>query len=242
MPNRTMRTAAALLLATLWLPAQEAVSTPPKSSQGAPPLVVTMDFAGGSMAKFVAWIRGAEPNANIVVASRAEEAIVPSMEFRSVGLEQALECACLIAEGPVEVRVKGFSGRGAPIYTILARERRAADAATRRQEADGATVQRVFTLNNLTRPRVGADVVPLRVETVLSAIELVTTEDGKVPTLRYHADSGLLLVRGTDAQVGNASEALAVLANDLDAREARAQRSGRAPAAAKDLPAPRETR
>ncbi|MBL8728723.1 MAG: hypothetical protein JNM25_09860 [Planctomycetes bacterium] len=224
-----LRTCAALSVVCFCLPAQEATGpTPGRSREKESPVVVSMTFPGGTLAQFVAAVRGAEPNANIVMATRAAEARVPPLELRGAGLEQALESACMVVEGPVEVRVKDSGGQGQPVYTILAMERRQ-PGVVGTPSAD-QVVQRVFTLNNLTMPRgSGLGVEPLAVETILSAVELVTTADGRAPLLRFHKDSGLLLVRGTNEQVANASEALAVMANDLDAREQRARRFGGAP-------------
>ncbi len=236
------RSCAVLFLLSLCLPAQEGEApVPVQRPAKAPPVVVTMTFPGGTLAKFVSAVRAVEPNANIVMATRAAEAMVPPMELRGAGLEQALESACMVVEGPVEVRVKDSGGQGQPVYTILALERRQ-PGVVGPPSAD-QVVQRVFTLNNLTMPRgSGLGVEPLAVETILSAVELVTTADGKSPLLRFHKDSGLLLVRGTNEQVANANEALAVMANDLDAREQRARRFGGPPADGKAPESAKETR
>lgn len=215
--NRTIRTGAVLALLALGLPAQEEQHEPqrPRSE----PVTVTLTFEGGTMAAFVAEVRKVQPTANIVMATRAADAIVPPMELRGAGIEQALVCACTVAEGPVEVRVKDFAGGGRPVYTVLA-----APARVQKQVlgADPDEIeQRVFTLNKLTTARVGVE--PVSVATILSAVEMVTSAAGQAPLLRYHQDSGILLVRGTREQVANASQTLAVLASDLDERETRAR-------------------
>lgn len=245
MPNA--RCLAVLSLLSLCLPAQEPVPpepTPARRAARAEPVGVTLTFPGGSLAAFVQAVRRAVPNANIVMATRAAEAMVPPMELRDAGLEQALDSACMIAEGPVDVRVKDSGGFGQAVYTILAAERKVRDSRSSGAGAQ-ATYQKVFTLNQLTMSRgQGLGVEPLRVESILSALELVTTVDGNSPLLRFHQESGLLLVRGTVEQLDNASEALAVMANDLDTREARARRYGGAsaptsPAAPEPLQEPR---
>lgn len=236
---RTTRMGVSLLLLTLALPAQEtgAVSKQPVRNPE-PPVVLTMAFPGGTMAHFVAALRRVEPNANIVMATRAAEALVPPMELRGAGLEQALESACMVVEGPIDVAVKDSGGGGQPIYTILARDRRREQALVDRDEV----VQRVFTLNQLTMRRPGTSgLEPLATETILSAIELVTTADDKGPLLRYHKDSGLLLVRGTPRQVDAAAEALSVMASDLDQREQMLRAAG-FPAAEPQTPPTEGTR
>ena len=65
--------------------------------------------------------------------------------------------------------------------------------------------------------------VGFRVETILSAIE-AGTQDGKVaPVLRYHRDSGLLIVRGTREQIAIVKDILSSLDRDVETR--RRQRS-----------------
>jgi type II secretory pathway component GspD/PulD (secretin) len=81
----------------------------------------------------------------------------------------------------------------------------------------------VFSLNELTMPRgFGLGIEPLKVESILSAIELATTVNDTTPVIRYHEDSGILVVRGTRQQVDQASEVLQVLARDIERREAHA--------------------
>lgn len=219
---------AACLSSALSLAAQDgrdAVAAPARERPA--PMIVSLAFPGGTLGQFVAAVRQAQPDANIVVVPLAAEVVVPPMEVRRTGLEQALESACLVADGPHEVRVKEFAGPGQPVYTILVNTSRRAEGQARNAATAAAAAQRVFSLNELTRPR-GDGLDPLPVATILSAVELAAGEDGKAPLLRYHADSGLLLVRGTPAQVSHAIEALDVLQRDFEARAAR-QRADRTP-------------
>ena len=225
MSIRAFRAPAALLLLSLCLPAQEAErggpSGPARSdSQEA---VITLSFPGGTMAEFVQAVRTIEPTANIVMASLATDAVLPPIDVRSASLDQVLDCACTVAEGGIEVAVKRFKGPGRSVFTILGRLPRTNRGTTVDQagNAEEAIVQRVFSLNDLTRPRAGGMPAAMPVETVISAVELASTVGGSVPLLRYHSESGLLLVRGTHEQVGYAVEALQVLRDDLSALEFR---------------------
>ena len=229
MPTRTTRLTAAAAVALL-LPLCPAAQDPKpqRAAQSPEPAIVDLDFAGGSLATFVAAVRRAQRDVNIVMAPRADEADVPAMELRGTDIDQALETACMLATGDVEVDVRQIRGRGATIYTILARPRKVRNPNDPEPVPAGQPVQRVFTLNALTMDRAMPDhfvqgaadglVKPLTVEAVLSAVELATTQDGTAPMLRYHQDSGILIVRGTVAQVTAASEVLAVLHEDLERR------------------------
>ena len=240
------RTAAVLFLLTLGLPAQDPPVPAPQSPapQNAGPSgpqnqgevgpgrlkresVVTLAFPGGTLATLVTALRAAEPNnTNIVVAPRAADALIPPMDLRGAGVEQALQSACMVAEGPIEISVKESNGIR-PLYTIIARDRRQQQQQPGFPGQDPDEVfQRVFSLNHLTtRGDVNSGVEALAVETILSAVELATTADGKAPLMRYHKDSGILLVRGTQQQVQRASEVLAVLADDKLGREERTRRN-----------------
>lgn len=227
MSNRTICTAAAALLLCFCLPAQEATEQAPVTSTSqdrqTEPVLINLMFPGGTMAAFLASVRAVVPEANIVPGLHVDEAQVPAMELRSVDLKTALNTACMVATGPVNVRVNATAGGGQWVYTMLARGNRPDDPQA--QPAD-ETVQRVFSLNGLTMSHGPGSVAPLSVESILSAIELVTTADGKGPMLRYHKDSGLLLVRGTQEQVRNAMETLSVLADDLRERNTWARQAG----------------
>ena len=244
------RTAAVLFLMTLSLPAQDPVPAPqnpapqnpgPSGPQNAGPQgpfepnrqrresSVTLAFPGGTLATLVTALRTAEPNTNIVVAPRAGDAVIPPMDLRGAGVEQALQSACMVAEGPNDISVKESNGIR-PVYTIVARERRQQQQPGFPGQDPNEVFQRVFSLNHLTTiGDVNSGVEPLAVQTILSAVELATTADDKAPMMRFHKDSGILLVRGTHQQVQRASEVLAVLADDKVGREDRARRA-RAPA------------
>jgi hypothetical protein len=155
--------------------------------------------------------------------------------LRGVSVDQALECACALAEGPVDVGVKEFRGDGETVYTILARSKARVTAGPDPEEPS----QRVFTLNHLTMPRAGSAVQPLKVESILSAVELATAGEGQPPTIRYHQDSGVLLVRGTRTQVDQASEVIQVLSKDLDNREKRSVEEARPATRGDDAKDPR---
>ena len=212
-----------LFLFTLALPAQEAVTA--EKSQRPAPVVVSTSFAGGTLAEFVAKIRAAEPKANIVVATAAVSAKLPPIELRGAGLEQALEGACAVAEAGFQVRVVEFKGSGEPVYSIIAvRQNQVGQVPTNAKEES----TQVFSLNGLTdKDPFDTQTAPFRVETILSAIEAGTKDDSKPAVLRFHSDSGLLVVRGTRVQMQFAKEVLNSLERDLHDRRQRSQAAAR---------------
>lgn len=222
---------AAVLLSSLCLAlpraltAQEpdAVGVPAQSIPSPADQTVTMQFAGGTLAEFVAALRKSQPKANIVLATVAGSAQVPALELKNAGIEQALEGAAMAAEADFDVRVKEFKGVGWPVYSIVAYEssRGAATTATGAVEPKGP-MQHVFTLNELTDKQ-PLDVEPFTVKTILGALRLATEDQRDPPSIRYHEDSGLLLVRGTREQLQVVEQLLSTMRRDLADRMQRAQ-------------------
>jgi len=213
--NHTL--AAALLLIPMTLSAQEAPGNQVtrRRPEG---VTVTMEFRGGNMARFVKELRDEEPAANIVLASKAESAMVPAMVLKNAGLEQALEGACMAAEADFEVRVKEFRGDGQPVFSIVAYEPQRAQA---QMSATGENMRRVFSLNNLTAKR-PSGAKALQVRTILSAVDMVVSDSRKPAMVRYHEDSGLLLVAGSMTQLRVVEETLMTLERDLQQADQRA--------------------
>lgn len=231
------------LLLTLPAVAQDVAGAPaaatPKSQ--VQHIVVSMSFAGGTLADFCAQIRAAEPRANIVVATLAADAQLPAMQLRGAGLEQALEGACAVAQSPMLIRMKDFRGPGEPVFTIMAQEQGQA-AANGRPPAAGnpvaassakarPEVSEVYSLNRLLEAK---DTSGFAVTTVLSAIEAAVGER-QLATLRFHKESGLLILRGTQDQVALVRDVLGSLERDvMDRRKLDAARKGSQAEPAKD--------
>lgn len=215
----------------------------PASKQPAPPAAddagnVSLEFAGGTLADFCDQLRRLELRPNIIVAPLAAEAKLPAMSLRGAGLEEALSAACAVAASEVRIGLKGFHGAGEPVFTILATPPEGAalaapatgdayrlyDSRLRNPSSPRSEVTRVFSLNALLA---GFEGVALPVETILTALEVALDAEhaqelhakGLAPAsaakLRFHKDSGLLIVRGNMEQLALATEALACLEADL---------------------------
>ncbi len=216
---------APLALSTVSAVAQDVPATSQRRRAAPTAVTVSLKFAGGTMAEFVAAVRADQPKANIVLATQARNAQVPAMVLKSAGLEQALEGACMSAAADYDVRVKEFRGTGEPVYSIVAQKRHS-NTAEQVHPADHDSQQWVSSLNELTSERVSG-IKAMDVATILSAIELALSDEKKAPRLRFHKDSGLLLVRGSREQISVVEQVLGTLSRDMDQQERR-QKSKRA--------------
>lgn len=202
---------------------------PPRSAQVAKqaPVVITVDFSGGRLGEFVDLLRHLDGKANIIVAADAVNAVLPPLHLKDAGIEQALDVACSVAESEWLIHPKEFRGPGLPVYSIVVSPRGPSPASTVPKQRT-----QVFSLVQLTEGHERG--IGVKVETVLSAIEAAT--EAGLAAMRYHRESGLLIVRGGSEQLGLVREVLSELEGDVKRKrsEAAAKGKGEAPAKAAD--------
>jgi hypothetical protein len=170
-----------------------------------PPL--NIDFAGGTLGQFVDALSTAMKNTvsdgfvNVVFAdAKTAQYPVPAIKFRRVTLESALKAVANPRlhgkSGQVPV-VDQVSGRaGAPVYVIST-----ADAGVRIASGEPAQHVEVFDIRDLARGGT-------KVETVLTAVETAIRMEGAnpEPQVKFHEDSGLLILRATNEQIDSARQ------------------------------------
>ncbi len=221
------------LLFALALPLFAQEPSAPTSPVKPPPVIISLSFPGGTIADFVAQVRSKEAKVNIVIAEAAKGARLPAIELRGAGLDQALEAACVVAEGDHDIRVKDFRGAGEPVYSVLATPRQgvARGPATTIGPARESANTQVYSLNHLTAdaPEIG---FPAAV--ILSSIEAATAAGGEAVTVRYHKESGLLILRG-GPQLHVAHQVIESLGKDVERRRVEVARKTAAAAANKPV-------
>ena len=198
-------------------PAQEPVSGP----------LVSIEFKGGTLGDLVKAVRGAtkEP-VNISLQGDAGSIPVEAMSLREVSVGSLLSAALGARAGQPELRGDGSAqtttlntepgaGGGAPIFVITRREgvpqgmgypvnMRGHEPIT-----DVLSIQKMVTGEGALPP-----------EVVLTAIDtgLAMGEAGPRPQIKFHKDSGLLLVRGDQNQVALVGEIVRRMQKDYDTR------------------------
>ena len=221
--NKKLTTAFLLTLLALMTQGVVAQDAPaPKRPMAAYEVVdVTMEFGGGTLAEFVDALRVEQPKANIVLATMARDVKVPAVSLKGAGLTQALEACCLSAEGDYQVRVRQFVGIGEPVYSIVAevdRRNRSVAASRSAVTNDSREMHSVYSLSELTMAR-ASGVAPFDAKTILSVIELAMAPLKGSPTMRFHKESGLLLLSAGAHQHGLVDRALHALTQDMKNRE-----------------------
>lgn len=219
--------------------AQEA---PPKTAASRPaadrePVVVSLSFSGGTVAKFVAEVRLAEPRANILVSAEAARAEVPPIELRGAGLDQAMQAVAAIASAEVPLVAREFRGDGERVYSLVVSPNPVPVAPVAAKNPIATMILSLNVFTDSARENGGA--AAFSAATVLSAVETAITAEadttGFAPVLRYHADSGLLVVRASRDQLAVAKDVLSNLERDVTRRQ---KAKGRVEPAAPESNAP----
>jgi hypothetical protein len=196
--------------------------------------VVSVNFAGGTLAELVDVIRESDEYINILTPPEASQVSAPSLSLKQVSVGNALRAiaqVCSNRQASVDVTAQN-TGWGQPVFSL-----RVALARQRETAAPGSveTSVVVFSIRSMTEslPGVPEDAqITFAADTILTAIDTglnVADPEGDKAQIRYHADSGLLFVRGTWEQNQLIESVLESMENDLNRRRgaARASRGGR---------------
>lgn len=191
-----------------------------------PAEIQALSFAGGSLTEFANAVVQAHA-ANIVLSKLAEGAEVPAMELKQTSVEAALRTACRTVRDPYRADLEVTPSldpetkrpTGKPIYHVRVDRPPQGNKASVTAHTAPPEV-RVFSLRFLT----SADAGPATpVNSVLTAIDTglgmvaETAPAGPAPakaTVRFHADSNLLFVAGSPAQLDVVQQVLMRLEGD----------------------------
>jgi len=193
--------ASLLVVAPLPAPALSAAPVGQSAAQAAQD-VFDLDFAGGTIADYVKAILRVQKNANIVVMPEAASVTMPAMQLRGVDLDAAanlLDGRRVITGHTnvvTSVRTVGSSRQPSPgIYTISAKT-----------DLQPAQTQ-IHSVVDLLEGGLSSDDMMTAIETTLALIGDIQ------PTaqIRFHPQTGILIVRGHPEQVQAVNEVIGQL-------------------------------
>jgi len=193
--------------------------------------VVTLEFSGGSLADFAAALRKAGEDINIVLPASAAKVELPALTLSQATVESALKSIGAITSEDMQVRVETLrSPNGKPVYAVNVRERpsRSAGAATSGPVTQAGPFQNsltqvsVFSLKFLTETVPGditGEGLTMKPETILTAIDtglgIQNRTGGPKSEFKYHEDSGLLFLEGTNQEINLVHNILNNMQDDM---------------------------
>ncbi|MCP4590695.1 MAG: hypothetical protein GY842_08120 [bacterium] len=201
--------------ALMWCPVASAQSGPDSGTEREAQLV-NLDFPGGSVVDYVAALRKAVRDVNIVVMPAAQDLEVPPVQLQSVGLGSALQ----LIQGRfnpdertvVEIEVADVSvyedGEGA-VWRV--------SAEIHRRGRPSSMETRVWCVADLRDTDTPPEAVLTAVETAVGLL----AEDYPPAEIRFHEATGLIIARGHREQVGAIDQVL----DELRGNRKRAQTS-----------------
>ncbi|MCA8943256.1 MAG: hypothetical protein KDB80_11905 [Planctomycetes bacterium] len=191
--------------------------------------LLDLTFPGGNLAEFVAAVKTASGDGNVVASPLAVEVDVPPLTLKQATLLTSLKAVARIVAAPYHAQIEmDASSFGNEVYSVAVIKTepagpRAAGYSDRERVA-------VFSLAKLTSPLPtdpkGYEIT-LSARTVLSAIEagLSVSRTKSQPSIKYHEDSRLLFVSGAGDQLSLVVQTLENLTTDLEERRNSAMRA-----------------
>jgi hypothetical protein len=211
--------------------------------QGSPGPVVSVDFPGGTVAEYIEAVQraGGDRPVNVLVPAEAAGVPVPPISLRGVTARTALEAltyAFPFGYGAKhEFGVRSFGddpeatnafaimySKGQQIGMMPGQLNQAAGPARGREQIQ------VFSLTELVAPPGAGEDVGVPVDVLLTAVEAALGigagdeeadgegGSGAPAQVRFHEESGLLIVRGTGEQISLVSSLLGELRKDVVSR------------------------
>ncbi len=177
--------------------------------------VIDLSFPGGTVLDYVAAVRKANPEANIVTDPEAALIPMPAVALRRVTVPAALAVlrnrsvndGRTVVELSVE-EVPVFSPEERPTYQVQARTSGAGRAPPPNRSTKVWTVSSLLVGDLTSRKLLSA---------VETAVEVVGSDPR--PDVRFHEDTGLVIARGSPDQIAAIAEVIDQLTESLKERQ-----------------------
>ncbi len=171
--------------------------------------VVNVRFEGGTVKEYVEALRKVAPEANIVVMNCVDKVEMPAVQLTKVSLMTALELldgrSSQNGQGYTELTVTHNDGDedGQTVWVI--------DCQTSASDPFGGRGYRIWSIKDMIGEGSTTsinDVVSV-VESALSMVSEGGTEgEAQLPQMKFHEATGLIIAKGTDAQLSVIDEVL----------------------------------
>ncbi|MCL4742695.1 MAG: hypothetical protein KJZ54_10885 [Phycisphaerales bacterium] len=193
--------------------------------------LITLRFPGGSLPEYVEAVKLASRDnpVNVVIRGEADDVRVPQVFLERVSAQSALELVAGIHMlGDLAVRTEltipgsfpgGFAGPGEPIYLLEVRRDTARRASPAAMPMPSQTL--VVSIRDIISPLPGEpSELAMPREAVLTAIEaaLTTTAAEADPSVRFHEDTGLVILHAPPDALSAAQGAINAISADLARR------------------------
>lgn len=176
---------------------------------------VHVDFPGGTLAEFIGALKETADVVNIVSDDKARSVRLPAIKLRRTSVESALEAAAQIAEGADMVNIRTLRDRGTDPVHIVRIKLKKMQRRVKKQPAKSNRHVNVISVRSITEDPLGTNRT-MKAETILTAIDTaLEVHGGPVPTIKYHADSGLVIFAGSNEQSTLVHELMERIKNDL---------------------------
>lgn len=202
--------------------------------------LISVDFEGGTVADYIATIKGAarrlNVDVNVICPAEARDVKVSSISLNSVSLNTAVEALCTAfassSEYRFDVTVVGKGANEFPTFALrFLQERRqpqgpgATPANQNGGARDDGTMIEVIAVRDVIEPPPGMpanDSTRTAKEVLLKALDAAVSlrQDAKAPDVLFHEETGLLIVRGTVEQNALATSVINRIRDDLQRRRA----------------------
>lgn len=206
---------AALVISTILLVAGAAHAQQPGAPSGRPqypyptapapeePMIADVNFPGGTIREYIEYLRSVAPNnaVNVVAEDEVGQATVPAIRLKGVTVGQAVDVLETISgDGrEIETRTALTTGSTAMVYSLRY---------SRVHQPSPQSPISVFQVSDIIDSgNGGAGTMP--VNTLLTALEqAMVMVGGEPPEVKFHPDSGLLLLKGGRQQMDTAMDLL----------------------------------